>query len=130
MTIRSATWRSLRWVALASGASWVVIRVWPDLAVAFETIADGLFWSVAFVLATSLATFNNMLRIFDRIEEVVKGDLRDLPQPERARLDKTIKLTESLTANLLWNSLIAHHGWHRILRGWRFPLCALPTMAS
>jgi len=61
---------------------------------------------VAFVLATSLATFNNTLRIFDRIEEVVKHDLRDLSQEEQAYLHKTIRETETLTASLLGNSLI------------------------
>lgn len=80
--------------------------IWPGFSPAVETIADGLFWSVPFVLATSLATFNNTLRIFDRIEEVVKGDLLNLPQHEHARLTETIKLTETLTAGLMWNSLI------------------------
>ena len=106
MTNRSVAWRSLRFVAIGSGASWVAILVWPDLAPAVKTISEGLFWSVAFVLATSLATFNNTLRIFDRIEEVVKRDFRNLTQREHAYLKKTINATEALTAGLLVNSLI------------------------
>lgn len=106
MAIRSVAWRSIRFVLIGSVASWVVICVWPDLVPAVKTIGDGLFWSVAFVLATSLATFNNTLRIFDRIEEVVKHDLRDLSQEEQAYLHKTIRETETLTASLLGNSLI------------------------
>ena len=106
MTIRSVAWKSGRFVLLGSVASWAAIFVWPGFSRAVETIADGLFWSVPFVLATSLATFNNTLRVFDRIEEVVKGDLLNLPQNERTRLTETIESTETLTAGLMWNSLI------------------------
>jgi len=102
----SVAWRSIRFVLVGSVASWVAIFVWPDFAPAVKMIGDGLFWSVAFVLATSLTAFNNTLRIFDRIEEVVKRDLRDLPTEERVYLDETIESTETLTASLLGNSLI------------------------
>ena len=106
MTIRSAAWKSGRCVLLGSAASWAIIFLWPSLSPAVATIADGLFWSVPFVLATSLATFNNTLRIFDRIEEMVKGDLLNLPQNERARLTETVKSTATLTGDLMWNALI------------------------
>ena len=106
MTIRSVAWRSVRFVLLGSAASWAAISVWPSLSPALEIVTGGLFWSVPFVLATSLATFNNTLRVFDRIEELVKGDLLILPQNERARVTETIKSTETLTAGLMWNSLI------------------------
>ena len=54
----------------------------------------------------SLATFNNALRIFDRIEEVVQGGLGNLPPHEWDYLKRTITSTEALTASLLVNSLI------------------------
>ena len=105
--IRSAVWRSLRYIAVTSAAGWLAILAWPDLLPAVTTISEGLFWSVPFVLATSLATFNNTLRVFDRIEGVVQGErLGNLPSRDRQYLLKTIKSTEALTAKLLVNSLI------------------------
>ena len=107
MPIPSVAWKSLRYVALTSVASWLAIFAWPDLAPAVKTISEGLFWSVPFVLATSLATFNNTLRVFDRIEDMVQGEqLGNLPPCDRQYLLETIKSTEALTANLLVNSLI------------------------
>lgn len=106
MITSRVAWRSLRVIALGSGASYVAVLVWPDLAAAVETMAEGLFWSVPFVLATSLAAFNNTLRIFDRIEEVVQGDLDNLTPHEYDYLKETIKSTETVTASLLVNSLI------------------------
>ena len=107
MQIRSAVWRSLRCVALATAGGWLAIFAWPDLLPAVSVISQRLFWSVPFVLATSLATFTNTLRVFDRIEELVRGErLDNLPSRDRAYLLKTIKSTETLTANLLVNSLI------------------------
>ncbi len=106
MTTRRVVWRSLKLVLVGGIASGAAILVWPELAPAVVRIADGLFWSVAFVLATSLATFNNALRIFDRIEEMVKGHFDHLPQNEQNCLMETIESTERMIANLMWNSLI------------------------
>ena len=106
MTNVSVPLRSLRLVGLASVVGWVAVLAWPHLAPAVTTISEGLFWSVPFVLATSLATFNNTLRVFDRIEEVVSRDLRDLSSDELACLNKTIESTGQLTASLLVNAFI------------------------
>lgn len=106
MITASVAWRSLRVVAIGSVASYVAVRAWPELADAVKTIAQGLFWSVPFVLATSLATFNNTLRIFDRIEAVVEGGLTGLTSHECDCLKRAIKSTETLTASLLVNSSI------------------------
>lgn len=106
MIDRVVAFRSFRLVAISSGATWLATLLWPDLAPAVKAISEGLFWSVAFVLATSLATFNNTLRIFDRIEDIVKHDLSGLPPNQLDYLSGTIEKTEALTASLLVNSLI------------------------
>ena len=106
MITARVAWRSIGVVAIGSVVSYVAVRAWPELAGAVETIAQGLFWSVPFVLATSLATFNNTLRIFDRIEAVVEGGLARLTSHERECLERTIESTETVTASLLVNSSI------------------------
>ncbi len=106
MITSRVAWKSLLVVALGCGTSYSAILLWPEFAVAVETIGKGLFWSVPFVLATSLATFNNTLRVFDRIEEVIKHDCDDLAPHEYDYLKKRINSTEAVTANLLVNSLI------------------------
>lgn len=107
MEIRSAVRRSLRYVALATAVAWLGIFAWPDLLPAVSAVSQRLFWSVPFVLATSLATFTNTLRVFDRIEELVRDErLNNFLPRDREYLLETIKSTETLTANLLVNSLI------------------------
>lgn len=106
MITSRVAWKSLLVVLLGSGTSYLAVLLWPQLGVAVDTIGKGLFWSVPFVLATSLATFNNTLRIFDRIEEIVKHDVNDLTPQEYDYLKKRINATQGVTASLLVNSLI------------------------
>ena len=99
--------RSLLTVLAAGVAGWLCLWLWPDLLPAVEGISEGLFWSVPFVLATSLATFNNTLRVFDRIDSVIEKEFEGLSPRQRSKLVESVEATESLTSSLLLNALIA-----------------------
>jgi hypothetical protein len=74
-----------------------------------EEISAGLIWAVPLSLAVSVAMFNNMLRIYDKLETVVE-ELSHKPgssREEREQLEENLSETDSITIALLGQAFLA-----------------------